>query len=195
VQGRENVAGIANLELRGGDAYDPPLNEDEWGTFDLVHARFLLEHLERPLDAVKVMVRAARPGGRVALIDDDHSLMRAWPEPPGFWELWNAYVAQYEELGMDPYIGRRMVSLLHAAGAQPQETSMVFYGGCSNDPGFGPVVENLARVMESAKERVVAAGSFTAERFDETIRELERWAEGPDRALWYGLPLAIGVRA
>jgi hypothetical protein len=71
---------------------------------------------------------------------------------------------------------------------------MVFYGGCSNDPGFGPVVENLARVLESAAERIVASGEFTQDRFDAAVRALEAWSEGPDRALWYGLPLAEGTR-
>lgn len=192
--GRENVKGLANLDLRGGDAYDPPLTEEEWGTFDLVHARFLLEHLERPLEAVRLMVRAVRPGGRIALIDDDHSLMRLWPEPAGFHELWGAYVDQYVELGTDPFIGRRLVALLQAAGARPVRTSMVFYGGCSNDPGFAPVVENLARVVDGARARVVSSGALTGERFDQSLRELERWVEGPDRALWYGLPLAEGTR-
>src|SRR5438445_5362421 len=60
------------VDLRQGDAIGPPLADAEWGTFDLAHTRFLLEHLPDPLAAVRGMVRAVRPGGRVVLQDDDH---------------------------------------------------------------------------------------------------------------------------
>ena len=36
-----------------------------------------------PLAVVRQMVRAVKPGGRVVLADDDHDLLRLWPEPPG----------------------------------------------------------------------------------------------------------------
>lgn len=33
------------VEVRAGDAGSPPLGDDEWGTFDVAHARFILEHV------------------------------------------------------------------------------------------------------------------------------------------------------
>ena len=58
--------------------------DDEWGTFDVAHTRFVLEHVPDPLRVVKTMVRAVQPGGRIVLADDDHDVLRLWPEPPGF---------------------------------------------------------------------------------------------------------------
>src|SRR5207249_1224128 len=101
------------VEFRQGDALDPPLKPAEWGSFDVVHARFLLEHLPDPLQAVRILVEAARPGGRIVLEDDDHEVLRLWPDPPGFAELWRAYQRSFDRLGNDPYVGRRLVSLLH----------------------------------------------------------------------------------
>src|SRR4051812_249192 len=72
------------LDLRQGDAQQPPLRDGEWGSFDVAHARFVLEHVRDPLSVVRHMVRAVRPGGRIVLQDDDHDVFRAWPEPPGF---------------------------------------------------------------------------------------------------------------
>ena len=68
--GEENL-----IELRQGDAAALPLQPEEWSSFDVVHARFLLEHVPDPLAVVRGMVRAARPGGRVMLEDDDHAIL------------------------------------------------------------------------------------------------------------------------
>jgi SAM-dependent methyltransferase len=74
----------ALVEFRPGDALAPPLRDEEWGTFDVAHARFLLEHVPDPAAVVRGMVAAVRPGGRVVLSDDDHALLRLHPEPAGF---------------------------------------------------------------------------------------------------------------
>ena len=55
------------VEFRHGDAAAPPLNPDEWGTFDVVHARFVLELVQEPEAVVRAMVRAARPGESVPI--------------------------------------------------------------------------------------------------------------------------------
>jgi ubiquinone/menaquinone biosynthesis C-methylase UbiE len=115
-------------ELRAGDALALPLRPEEWGTFDVAHCRFLLEHLRDPLAVVRTLVRAVRPGGRVILADDDHDVLRLWPEPPGFGPLWQAYIRTYDRLGNDPYVGRRLIELLHKAGAPPARSNWLFFG-------------------------------------------------------------------
>ena len=107
------------VDVRQGDALAMPLAEEEWGSFDVAHTRFLLEHVSDPQAVVDAMVRAVRPGGRIVLEDDDHDVLRLWPEPAGFTALMHAYARTYDRLGNDPYVGRRLVSLLHNA-AQPR---------------------------------------------------------------------------
>ncbi len=183
-----------SFDLRAGDAYRPPLSDEEWQSFDLVHTRFLLEHLERPLEVVQAMVRAARPGGRIALIDDDHSLMRFWPDPGGMSELWSDYATQYERLGSDPNVGRKLVSLLVDAGAQPTRTAMIYYGACAGEENFEAVAVNLADVVGSARKTVVEGTDWTEESFQEAIDRYMAWTQLPDASIWYSLPCAIGSR-
>ena len=64
------------VDFRMGSAEAFPLSDGEWGGFDLVHARYVLEHLRDPMTTVRQMVRAVRPGGRIILADDDHDVMR-----------------------------------------------------------------------------------------------------------------------
>src|SRR5437868_11477648 len=115
------------LDLRLGDVAAPPLREREWESFDLAHARFVLEHVRDPERVVRQMVRALRRGGRLVLQDDDHDVFRCWPEPPGFPALWRAFQRSYDRLGCDAFIGRRLVSLLHGAGARPVRSTWIYF--------------------------------------------------------------------
>jgi SAM-dependent methyltransferase len=115
------------LDLRQGSVSEPPLDDAEWASFDVAHARFLLEHVPDPLSVVRTMVRAVRPGGRIILADDDHDVLRLWPEPPGLAPVWQAYQRSYHRHGNDPIVGRRLVQLLHQAGAQPRRNTWIFF--------------------------------------------------------------------
>jgi len=81
------------VEWRRGNALALPLKKSEWGQFDVAHARFVLEHVQEPERVVDQMARAVRRGGRVVLEDDDHQVLRLWPEPPGFAELREGYLS------------------------------------------------------------------------------------------------------
>lgn len=187
-------AGEAHLlELREGDVREPPLREDEWERFDVAHARFVLEHVPDPLRVVQSMVRSVRQGGRVVLTDDDHSLLRLWPEPAGFRPLWDAYQRCYDRIGNDPIVGRRLVQLLHQAGARARRTTWLFFGSCAGGPDFGDFLANLVHILEQVREPVFALG-FPARDVDAALDALRAWGERPDAAFWYGVAWAEGVR-
>jgi ubiquinone/menaquinone biosynthesis C-methylase UbiE len=182
------------VEWRHGDAAKLPLKQSEWGGFDVVHARFALEHVGKPEAVVRQMVRAARPGGRIVLADDDHQIMRLWPEPSCFVELWQAYIRVYEHLGCDPFVGRRLVSLLRVAGAKPRRNHWIFFGSCAGAPEFPAFVRNAIGVIETAREVITGPLGFSTKRFDQALRAMRQWGRRPDAALWYGLCWAEGVR-
>ncbi|MFN7929846.1 MAG: class I SAM-dependent methyltransferase [Blastocatellia bacterium] len=184
----------ALVEFRQGDAHRLPLQEAEWGSFDLVHTRFLLEHVPDPLVIVQAMVRAARPGGRIILEDDDHDLLRLWPEVEGFAALWQAYMRSYEHLGNDPIVGRRLVALLAAAGAQPVRNTLIFFGSCAGEPNFAGFCANLIEVIASARATVTAANLLDAVAFDAALANLRGWSQRPDAAIWYAMSWAEGKK-
>lgn len=188
------IEGEANLiDLRQGDALALELSAVEWGSFDVVHARFLLEHLHDPDRAVQQMVRAAKPGGRIVLEDDDHEIMRLWPEPPGFSDLWRAYMRSYERIGNDPYTGRRLVELLARNGASPKRSTWIPFGGCVGDPMFSTLVDNLEGVIVSARQTILDQRLFDEDHFEETLRIYRRWSQRPDAAIWYAMCWAEGI--
>ena len=182
------------VNWRQGDAVDLPLADDEWGTFDVVHTRFVLEHVKDPLAVVRSMVRAARPGGLIVLEDDDHDLLRFWPELPEVDALWRAYIDVYDRLGNDPYVGRRLPSLLHQAGAEPTRNDQLFFGSCAGDEALDAFVANFAGVIEGAETQIVASTSVTAEDLRSGLEAFDRWRQLPDAALWYVTCWAEGRR-
>jgi SAM-dependent methyltransferase len=182
------------VELRQGDALSLPLRDEEWGSFDLAHTRFLLEHVSDPLGVVRAMVRSVRPGGRIVLADDDHDVLRLWPEPPGFTSLWQAYVRGYDRLGNDPYVGRRLVGLLHAAGAVPIRNNWIFFGSCAGMPTLPEIVENLQKILVGARTLILSTSHIEEDAFDQAIEALEIWSTSPDAAFWFAMCWAEGAR-
>jgi len=185
---------VANLELRQGDVYAPPLRPEAWGSFDFVHARFLLEHLTEPERALSVMARAVRPGERVVLVDDDHDTLRLWPAAPAFERLWRAYCGEYERRGMDPWIGRRLPGLAHAAGLEPIEARLLDFGACRGMQRFPTVVRNLIGVVASAGLDLVASNATTELELTQGLDELRAWSTRRDATLWYAVPWLAAQR-
>jgi len=183
------------VEFREGNVFDPPLRADEWGTFDVVHARFLLEHVPNPEAVVRQMARAARPGARVILEDDDHDVLRLWPEPPGLAAIWQAYIQTYEAIGNDPFVGRKLTALLYDGGLRPTRNTWLFFGASSGDDRLADYVENLIGIFEGAREHVLVQlqkvanepVNACARSFDQAIEAFRQWKTRPDVALWYAV--------
>jgi ubiquinone/menaquinone biosynthesis C-methylase UbiE len=182
-----------HLDFRAGDAVNLPLEDPEWATFDVAHTRFLLEHVPDPLEVVRSMVRAVRPGGRIVIEDDDHDLLRLWPEPPGVMPIWNAYMRSYDRAGNDPIVGRRLVELLHRAGAEPKRNTWLFFGSCSGGPNFSGFVNNLSSILVGARASIMATG-FSEDAIHRAVEELSAWEQRKDAAFWYAIAWAEGIR-
>ena len=182
------------IEFREGDAGKLPLHDGEWGMFDVAFTRFLLEHVSDPLRVVKQMVKAVKKRGRVVLADDDHDVLRLHPEISGFADLWSAYMQTYSKLGNDPVIGRKLVSLLHEAGAVPARNTWIFFGSNKGEERFDIYVNNLIGVIEGAKAEIIKQELFEEKKFDDVISSFHGWREQPDATLWYAVSWAEGIK-
>ncbi len=181
------------VEFRAGEAARLPLRLDEAGSFDLTHARFILEHVVDPLAVVREMKRATRPGGRVVLQDDDHDVLRLWPEPAGFAALWQAYIQSYRGLGNDPFVGRRLVALLVEAGVRPVRNTWIFFGTCAGQDNFDDLVENLIFILKGARSCLLEQRLLADTSIDEGLRNLQEWKSRNDAALWYAICYSEGI--
>ncbi|HXV13192.1 MAG TPA: methyltransferase domain-containing protein, partial [Candidatus Krumholzibacteria bacterium] len=196
-EGRRQAAAAKEadtVDVREGDAGTPPLSDDEWGTFDIAHARFVLEHVADPARVVRAMVKAVRPGGRIVLEDDDHELLRFHPAVPEFESAWRAYMRAYQAVGNDPVIGRKLPALLVEAGARPSASDWLFFGACQGSPTFPIIVSNCRSIMAGARASVIGYGGLSADAFEAALVAFDRWSREPGAALWYCTFWAEGVR-
>jgi SAM-dependent methyltransferase len=182
------------IKFRKGNAYDLPLESSEWGSFDLIHCRFVLEHLNRPEDAVAQMYLAAKRAGKIILFDDDHQNFRITPTCEGFDTLWKVYYKTYEKLGNDPFIGRKLVGLLKSTGCKNIKNGQVFFGSCADEPQFTLYAENLIEVVALAKDTILSFNLLSEEEFEQCISDMIQWSQKPDAAIWYQVCFAQGTK-
>ncbi len=131
------------------------------------------------------MVRAVKVGGRVILEDDDHEALIVYPAVPEFDALWRAYARAYESTGRDPRIGRKLVSLIAAAGARPSRCDWPFFGSCAGAETFEPIVTNCRAILTGARETILHGGGISAQDFDAGLAAYDAWSARPDASFWY----------
>ncbi|MFD9126470.1 methyltransferase domain-containing protein [Kitasatospora sp. NPDC059571] len=105
--------GLDTVAVERADVHRLPYAD---GSFDVVHAHQVLQHLADPVAALREMRRVTAPGGLVAVRDADYAAMTWYPELP---EL-DAWLALYRRVaranGGEPDAGRRLAAWARAAG-------------------------------------------------------------------------------
>jgi SAM-dependent methyltransferase len=162
-------AGIGNIEFRVGSA-----EQMDDAPYDLAYARFLLSHVEDPLEVVRQMAGALAPGGTAIVEDIDFS--GSFCHPPS--DAYERYVGLYRETvrrrGGNADIGPLLPSLLRTAGLSDVHVAVVQPCGLDGDAKLiSPLT--LERIAESALAESVVGRDELAQ----TLGELYRYHEDP----------------
>ena len=181
----------ASVSYVAGDAHQLPFPE---ASFDLVYCRYLLEHVGDPACVGAEMRRVARPGGRVALMENDTSLVRLDPPCPAFQAVWAAFSRYQWRLGGDAFIGRRLFRLLQAAGCAQVELSFQPELHWSGSPNFRAWIDNLLGNLDSAKSGLIEGSVCTAEQLAHAEDELRQLAERADASSTFSWNRAMAIR-
>jgi SAM-dependent methyltransferase len=169
-RGEARQRGLDNVrfEVAGIPDYPAP------GSFDLVHARFLLTHLSDPGAAASHLVRCARPGGTVLVQDIDFAGYFTWPDCPAFRRYHEMYVAVVGRRGGDPFIGPRLPSLLREAGCRGVEVQAVQPIALE---GEAKLINPLT--LENIADTVIEDGLATSDEIAKLVDELHAFAADP----------------
>ena len=112
-RGHAEAEGAANVEFVAGDFRHLDL---EPGSFDVVHAHQVLQHLQDPPAALAAMARLAKPDGIVAARDSDY-LAFFWTPDNSRLDRWRAlYLEVSDRNGTEGRAGRHMLRWARQAG-------------------------------------------------------------------------------
>ena len=155
------------LEVQRHDITSDPLPE---AAFDLVHSRFVLEHLPARSAVLARLVAATRPGGWVVVEDYDWTGFGIEPEDPLSRRGADAIIGFMAAAGFDPQYGRRLVNEFHAAGLVDVRGEGRLRTIDSGDPGFA----FFKLSFEALRKPVVESGRLTDEEADEVSARLDQ---------------------
>jgi SAM-dependent methyltransferase len=152
--------GLSGVEIVTADARATGLPT---GSFDLVHARFLLVNLPDPAEVAAEMVRLAKPGGWVASAEADMEHALCYPPHPAFDRLSDIFTAAFRRNGADPWLGRRIPELFRQAGLEDVnvEARVMMY-----PPGNSRQAVRLD-LVRSMRPQVLEMGLASAAELDE----------------------------
>ncbi|MGH3752415.1 MAG: methyltransferase domain-containing protein [Pseudonocardiaceae bacterium] len=110
---RADAHGVRNVTFAVGDVYQLDYPD---GTFDIVHAHQVLQHLAQPVAALREMRRVCQPGGYVAVRDSDYAAM-TWHPPEVQLDRWLELIRRVMRSNRgEPDAGRRLLGWARAAG-------------------------------------------------------------------------------
>jgi ubiquinone/menaquinone biosynthesis C-methylase UbiE len=104
---------VPNVAFEVADVHALPFAD---GSFDVVHAHQVLQHVADPVLALREMRRVCKPGGIVAARDGDYQAFAWYPLLPELDEWMTHYQWAARDNGGEPDAGRRLLAWAHQAG-------------------------------------------------------------------------------
>lgn len=157
----------SNLEIR---QHDITRDELEEGKYDLVHCRFVLEHLIEPEKALKRMADAVRPAGWLLIEESDYSpYLTADVKDPSAVAFTKACRVSFDFLRKrgiaDPFFGRSVRTLMEKAGF----VDLGHDGWTRIYRGGEPDMRILSDTLQATARRMIAAGIISQEQHENIL--------------------------
>jgi SAM-dependent methyltransferase len=187
---RKRVArdGLGEGNVWQCDLLDAPLPAN---TYDLVFARWVFLFLPDPRAHLKKLVRALKPGGRIAIQDYLRRTLSLVPEPPEWDALARADLAFFATQGGDANIGARLPTLYREVGLTVQEVEPTMHFGHPGSPAWRWMTDYFLGVMDRLARETGAKSGLTKEN---AKRLRKQWqAAGRERTSFVLGPTVLDV--
>jgi len=107
------AAGLTNVYFEQADIFKLPYIED---SFDHIFVCFVLEHLSKPVAALKELKDYLKEGGTITVIEGDHGSVYFYPESDAAHKAIQCQVELQRRAGGNAMIGRELYPLLSQSG-------------------------------------------------------------------------------
>jgi SAM-dependent methyltransferase len=175
---------VTETEVVVGDVHALPF---PGGSFDVVHAHQVLQHVADPVTSLREMARVARPGGVVGVRDSDYTGFVWYPRLPGLDRWLELYLAAARSNGGEPDAGRHLLAWAHAAGLHEVTASSTTWCFATTESRAWWGGMWADRITASAlAEQLVREDRATRQELDEVADAWLAWAADPDG--WISIP-------
>ena len=170
------AAGLRNVQFRQADIFALPF---EPAFFDHVFVCFVLEHLSRPVEALKILKNLLKDHGTITVIEGDHGSAYFYPDSEAARRAIQCQVELQRRAGGNAMIGRELYPLLRQAGFGSIQVSPRMVYVDSSKPQFveGFTKNTFTAMIEGVRNAALAAGIVEQTIFDKGIHDLYRTAE------------------
>lgn len=171
----------ADVRWQTADVYALPFAD---ASVDIAHAHQVLQHLSRPVEALREMRRVVRPGGLVAARDSIYGCFSWAPDLPELREWLDLYMAVTRHNGADADAGRHLKSWAHAAGLRDvtYTSSTWTFATEAECQWWGELWADRATQSQFARQ-AVDYGLADTTRLNRIRDGWRRWADHPDAVL------------
>lgn len=184
IQGAADTDGLPdNVTFAVGDVYTL---DAEDGSFDVVHAHQVLQHLSEPVAALREMRRVCRAGGIVAVRDADYEAFTWAPEDERLSAWLRTYRSVAKDNGAEADAGRRLKRWAREAGfSETLATASVWCFSEELDRSWWGSLWADRVVASDFARQAVAGGHATSEELTEMADAFRLWADQPDA--WFAV--------
>jgi SAM-dependent methyltransferase len=190
---RLEAAGTPNARFEEASVYALPYAD---ASFEVAHAHQVLQHLVRPVDATREVLRVLVPGGLFAVRDADYATMTHWPRTEGIDRWLTLYHAVTARNDAEADAGRRLPSWLRAAGFESVEVtgSAVVYSTPADVLNWGDSWADRI-TQSSVATQAIEYGLATRDDLEAIAAAWRTWARDPDAFFMYTNVECVATKA
>jgi ubiquinone/menaquinone biosynthesis C-methylase UbiE len=173
-----DAKGPGHLAFEVGNIYEPRFAAE---SFDAVFAHQVLQHLARPVDALRQMRRLLKPGGVAGVRDVDWGSATFYPENQGM----RRFLALYHELarrnGGQPNAGRYLRRWFRDAGfadARTMTSTMSYTDRAATEDWGNTYAERT--LHSNVADKALEYGLATRSELEEIAAAWRAWGRDPD---------------
>jgi ubiquinone/menaquinone biosynthesis C-methylase UbiE len=169
-------AGLDNVQFREADIFNLDFDPE---SFDHVFVCHVLEHLDRPDEALVILKNLIRAGGTITVIEGDHGSAYFYPDSEAAHRAIQCLVELQRRSGGNAMIGRELYPLLREAGFNSIRVSPRMVYVDSSKPGLveGFTKNTFTAMIEGIRDAALKTRMIDESTFDKGIRDLYRTAE------------------
>lgn len=165
-------AGLKTAQFRSANIYEPGLQRE---SLDVSYSRWLMIHLNRPVDAMRAIHAALKPGGVMVCEEGDVSAVYAEPASAAYEELREICMEGARQRGVDYSGGRRAHLWAKEAGFEIVHVDAYHpHYVAGEHKGF------WNWTLRAVALGLVKEGSLTAARLDELVAGMNEADASPD---------------